>query len=92
LVFRSPAVASLLQVRRINTLLITEAEADVCVLATTLEAVDLGFRVILAENALCSSSDDGYESLLGLYRGRFSEQIEIANAESCLSAWPQEAR
>jgi nicotinamidase-related amidase len=44
------------------------------VLATVLDAVDLGFRVILVEDALCSSFDQGHDALMTLYRNRFSEQ------------------
>jgi hypothetical protein len=49
--------------------------------ASALDAVDRGFRVILVENALCSSSDPGHDALMTLYRTRFSEQIEIIKAE-----------
>ena len=44
---------------------------DGCVLATVLDAVDLGFRVIVAEDALCSSFDQGHDALMTLYRNRF---------------------
>ena len=48
-----------------------------CVLATVLDAVDLGFRTIVVEDALCSSFDEGHDALMTLYRNRFSEQIEL---------------
>ncbi|MHC2279292.1 hypothetical protein ACVME8_005935 [Bradyrhizobium diazoefficiens] len=38
------------------------AETDVCVLSTVLSAVDLGFRVVIVEDALCSSSDVGHDA------------------------------
>ena len=60
----------------VDTLIITGSETDVCVLATMLDAVDLGFRVIVVEDALCSSFDEG-NALMTLYRNRFSEQIEL---------------
>jgi nicotinamidase-related amidase len=43
---------------------ITGAETDVCVLSTVLNAVDLGFRVVIVEDALCSSSDVGHDALM----------------------------
>jgi nicotinamidase-related amidase len=41
---------------RAETLIISGGETDVCVLSTVLSAVDLGYRIILVEGALCSSS------------------------------------
>jgi nicotinamidase-related amidase len=53
-----------------------------------MDAVDLGYRVVLATDALCSSSDKTHEALMTLYSERFSEQIETAEAEAILAAWP----
>ena len=55
-------------------------------LASVLSAVDLGYRVIVVRDAVCSSSDEGHDMLVGLYHTRFSEQIEPADAETILSA------
>jgi nicotinamidase-related amidase len=63
--------------RGVEALIITGAETDVCVLSTVLNAVDIGFRVIVVEDALCSSSDEGHDALMTIYRTRFSEQIEL---------------
>jgi nicotinamidase-related amidase len=52
-----------------------------------LGAVDRGFRVIIVTDAICSSSDEGHDALLEVYRRRYSEQIETAGAEEILSAW-----
>jgi len=87
--FSEAALSRLLQQRRIDTLVITGAETDVCVLATVMDAVDLGYRVIVAEDALCSSADATHDALMTLYRDRFSEQIETVSAETILDAWPQ---
>jgi nicotinamidase-related amidase len=46
------------------------------VLATVLSAVDLGYRIIIVRDAVCSSSDEGHDMLLRLYHTRFSEQID----------------
>jgi nicotinamidase-related amidase len=73
--------------RGADGLIVTGAETDVCVLATVLGAVDMGFRVIVVRDALCSSSDEGHESSLKVYHERFGEQIETADAETILSAW-----
>lgn len=78
---------SLLRRRRIQALVITGAGTDVYVLAAVMDAVDLGFRVVLATDALCSASDETRDALMKLYRSRFSEQIETAESTAILDAW-----
>ena len=56
-------------------------------MATVLGAVDLGYRVIVVRDAICSSSDEGHDALLRVYHGRYSEQIETADAENVLRRW-----
>lgn len=73
--------------RSADTLIITGAETDVCVLATVLGAVDRGFRVVVVADGVCSVSDEGHDSLLNLYRQRFSQQIETADSATILSNW-----
>jgi nicotinamidase-related amidase len=85
--FAEPALPALLRRRRANTLVITGAETDVCVLATVLAAVDRGYRVVLARDALCSASDRTHDALMTLYAERFGQQIELAEAERILAAW-----
>ena len=41
----------------VDTLVISGSETDVCVLSTVLGAVDRGYRVVIAIDALCSSSN-----------------------------------
>jgi hypothetical protein len=57
------------------------------VLSTVLSAVDLGYRVILVEGALCSSSDESHAAILGLYRQRFDIQVSVADVEHILCLW-----
>jgi nicotinamidase-related amidase len=75
-----------LQDRRIGSVVITGGETDVCVLAAVLDAVDLGYRVIVASDALCSVSEEAHDNLLQLFRGKFQQQIEIAPSETILDA------
>jgi hypothetical protein len=44
-----------------------------------LDAVDAGYRVILAEDALCSVSDESHNAMLRHFGSRFSQQIEVAS-------------
>jgi nicotinamidase-related amidase len=72
--------------RSVSTLLISGSETDVCVLATVLAAVDLGYRVILATDAICSSSDEGHDALMQMYTRRFDVQIELASCRQAIEA------
>lgn len=80
-------LAAALAAGQVDTLVVTGAETDMCVLATVLGAVDLGFRVIVVSDAVCSSSDQAHEALLNLYHDRFSQQIETAECDEVLDAW-----
>jgi nicotinamidase-related amidase len=84
--FGSP-LARFLQDRNVRTVIVSGAETDVCVLSTVLDAVNIGFRVILVEDALCSSSDAGHDALMTMYRMRFSEQIDLVKAECLSDIW-----
>lgn len=85
--FAESALPGLLRKRRADSLVITGAETDVCVLATVMDAVDLGYRVVLARDALYSASDRTHDDLLDLYRQRFNQQIEVAEADAILASW-----
>jgi hypothetical protein len=53
-----------LRQREADALIVSGSETDVCVLATLLDAVDIGYRVIVVRDAICSSSDEGHEMLM----------------------------
>ncbi len=69
----------------VDTLIITGGETDVCVLATVLGAIDLGYRIIIPRDAVCSGADTTHDSTLELLEKRFSVQIEVASTEELLS-------
>ncbi|MCJ8139970.1 cysteine hydrolase family protein [Falsirhodobacter halotolerans] len=71
----------------VDTLVISGGETDVCVLGAVIGAVDRGYRVILAQDAICGSADATHDALMFLFRSRFSEQIEMAAVEELLWVW-----
>jgi nicotinamidase-related amidase len=85
--FASRELSGRLQAEQVDTLIITGSETDVCVLSSVLGAVDRGYRVIVVQDAVCSSSDASHDALLELYKRRFSIQIEVAEAEDIVREW-----
>ena len=85
--FSNPALASLLVELGIGTVVLSGAETDVCVLSTVLSAVDLGFRVVIVEDALCSSSDVGHDALMTMYRTRFHGQVDLVTSAELADYW-----
>ena len=78
---------SRLQEREVDTIVVTGSETDVCVLATVLGAVDRGYRVVVATDAICSSADETHEASLRLYNDRYGEQVETATTDEILANW-----
>ena len=58
--FVEPGLITHLRRREVDILIVSGYETDVCVLATVLDAVDIGYRVIVVRDAICSSSDEGH--------------------------------
>src|SRR5438874_683804 len=85
--FAEPNLLPHLQAREADGLIVTGSETDVCVLATVLGAVDLGYRVILVRDGVCSSSDAGHDALMQLYHQRYTDQIEVADAATIMDRW-----
>jgi nicotinamidase-related amidase len=71
----------------IDTVIITGGETDVCVLSTTLGAIDWGFRVVLVQDALCSSADETHDAMMDVYMNRFGEQVETVTTQTILDSW-----
>jgi nicotinamidase-related amidase len=88
--FYRSALAGFLLERGVRTVIVSGAETDVCVLSTVLDAVDIGFRVVIVEDALCSSSDAGHDALMTMYRLRFTEQIDLVAADELTEIWRPE--
>jgi nicotinamidase-related amidase len=74
----------ILKAEGVSRVVITGGETDVCVLATVLGAVDLGYDTILLRDAVCSGVDHTHDACLTLLGDRFSQQIEIQSTEEFL--------
>jgi nicotinamidase-related amidase len=83
----SPELRALLTQGSIDTLVMTGFETDVCVLATVLAAIDLGFRVVLVKDALASSNEAGEKAALHQVFSRFDQQIEIISTAELFHSW-----
>jgi nicotinamidase-related amidase len=76
---------SALRNHEVGTLVLTGGETDVCVLATALGGIDLGYRVIVLKDAVCSGADETHDASLTLLGDRFSVQLELLTTEEFLS-------
>lgn len=73
---------------RIGTLVVSGGETDICVLSTVLGAIDLGYRVILPDDAVFGSADQTHEAALVLFRSRFGQQLAVSTTQDILDNWP----
>lgn len=71
----------------VDALLISGGETDVCVLATVLGAIDLGYRTIIVTDAVCSSSDAAHDAMQEFYAARLSLQVETATTQEIFDNW-----
>jgi nicotinamidase-related amidase len=85
--FASPPLRESLQGASIDTLIVSGSETDVCVLSTILDAVDLGYRIIMARDAVCSSSEASHDAIVDLFHRRFGVQVEVAEVAEILEGW-----
>ncbi|HVK90892.1 MAG TPA: cysteine hydrolase [Mycoplana sp.] len=75
----------------VSTLAITGGETDVCVLATVTGAIDLGYRVVVLRDAVCSGDDESYDATLELFERRFSVQLQLMSSDEFLARASRQA-
>ena len=75
--------------RGAEALVITGGETDVCVLAAVMGAIDLGYRVVIASDAVFSSADATHDATLGIYSSRFGQQLTVCKTQELLDDWSE---
>lgn len=70
----------------IDTVVISGAETEVCVMAAVIGAIDLGYRVVIATDAICSSADSTHDAMHHIYDSRFGMQVETAEVMEIVEA------
>ncbi|MBD9573333.1 cysteine hydrolase family protein [Ensifer adhaerens] len=73
----------------VETLVVTGGETDICVLATILGAIDLGFGVTVLCDAVYSGADETHDAAMDLLSDRYSVQLELVKTEEFLAATPR---
>lgn len=83
--FGAPALRAELDRREAPELVFCGVETDCCVMASVLEAVDLGIPVTVVEDAVRSPSRAGHDGALALCR-RLGEQVAVATTDQVLNS------
>ncbi|KFL25526.1 cysteine hydrolase [Devosia sp. 17-2-E-8] len=71
----------------VSVLILSGGESDICVLATLLGAIDLGYRVILVRDALYGSADPTHDAIMEVYTNRFGMQLDLVELDEVLEFW-----
>ena len=69
----------------VEGIVLTGGETDVCVLATAFGAMDLGYRILVLSDAVCSGADETHDAALKLLQDRFSLQLDVCTTDEFLS-------
>lgn len=83
-IFEVPGFAERLKAEGVGRLIFSGAETDVCVLASVFDAIDAGFHVAIAADAVCSSSVDAHDAVLKHLLPRLPEQIRLVESTRLL--------
>lgn len=86
--FDDAAFARHIETLQPSALILSGVETDVCVLATAMSAVDLGYRTVIAVDAVASSVAESHKACLEHVYPRYDQQIELARVDEIIAAWP----
>jgi nicotinamidase-related amidase len=85
--FSSPALAAYVRSLQADTIILSGAETEMCVLATALAGLDLGYRVVIARDAICSASDSCHDGVQRVFDERFTAQIRTLDVAEIRALW-----
>ncbi len=85
--FASGPLAASIERRGADTLILAGAETDQCVLATALSAVDRGYRVVIANDAVTSQSLPAHRAMLETVFPRMAPLVRVAATDAILEGW-----
>ncbi|MDX3926858.1 MAG: cysteine hydrolase [Shinella sp.] len=83
-IFAVPGFAERLMAEEVDTVIMSGVETDVCVYSSVLAAVDLGYRVVLAADALGSADGEAHAAVLTHLVPRLPEQIQVMTTAAIL--------
>ena len=69
---------------KIDTVIVTGGETDVCVATTVMGAIDHGFRVVLPTDAVFGSADETHDAMLRIFGSRFALQLTTCSTQDLL--------
>ena len=90
--FAVPGFAERLSSEGVRTLIFSGVETDVCVLASVFDAVDAGFDVLIAVDAVGSSSPPAHQATLDLLLPRMPDQVRLITTRELLAQSEAAAR
>ena len=85
--FSGPSFPGMLRDLGASALVLSGVETDVCVLSTALEAIERGLRVVIATDAVTSSSPAGHRATLDHVLPRFEPMLDLAPSADIIAAW-----
>lgn len=90
--FGSSWFVAYLKEHAIDTIVFSGVETDVCVYASVLDAVDAGYRVVIAADAVGSSDMAAHYATMTHLAPRLSDQVDIVPTASIVNAWTEGRR
>jgi nicotinamidase-related amidase len=85
--FETPEFGKTLERWGTKALVFSGVETDVCVLGTLMGAVDRGYRVVVATDAVASGNPKAHQAALEIVFTRYEMQIEVADTDMILANW-----